>query len=516
MDNVIFNDEARVFLVKGADVVARAVASTMGPKGRPVAIKYNTGQYVITQDGVTAAKAVNAKENNFTMLGSQMLKDVAIKTNEDSGDGTSTSIVIAKGILDAIETLKPSGNIINITDDIKKTSIEIIKRLNDSARQIKGVNDIKDVATISANGDEEIGTIIADTINKIGIDGSVDIDKSKSDLTYSDTVEGMTLDRGYVSNMFINDNIKRRVVLNNPVILMANQIIKSNSEVVSILEQVVAANRSILVVVKETEVEALNSFILNKTQGGIDIAVIQAPGHDSNRDELFHDLSIFSGGKYLPEETDLTVSDIPLSDFGSAEKVIVTSTTTTIFKGNSDEKQIKDRVEELKERIKGTEDKFIKEKLQERVSKLIGGIAVIYVGGKTPAEQKERYDRVEDAVNATKCAIEEGVIPGGGISLFNINKELKDSKDFQSEGAKILLEAIKKPIETIIKNTGKDSNKIIATLSNEEDNMYDAKNDTFVNLHSNIIDPVKITKAALESAVSISILLLTTSCVILE
>jgi len=522
-DNVIFGDEARGFLKEGANKVIKAVSTTIGPKGRPVVIEYNTGRYVVTKDGVTAAKAVNAKKNRFTVLGSQMMKDVATKTNEMVGDGTSTATVIAGGLINAVSDDNDT-NIVDVVKGIKNTSDEILRRIDKRTIKVRTDDDILNIATVSANNDEVIGKLIADTVKTIGRDGVIDIELSKNTDTFSEIISGMNLNKGYISNMFINNPAKREVILHNPLIFMINKKLKSAKEISVILERVAEANRSVLIVADEIEQDALNALIINKVQGGFDICAIQAPGYDSNRDELLLDLATYTGGSYLPRESSLGITDIGLKECGSAKKVIINGTHTIIEKGDSDKELLKGRVDEIKSRIKESKDKFIKEKLQERVASLTSGVAMIKVGGVTPTEAKERYDRVEDALNATKEAIKDGYIFGGGVTLFRISNEMHeacsygdDNLDDRAIGELMMIKAIKAPMRAILDNAGLDIKTIEDALIKRPKATHNVDIDIFVDeKDSIIIDPANVTKKAIESATSIASLLLSINCVILE
>ena len=513
--DVIFGKEAREELLKGVNKVADAVSLTLGPKGKGVVI-LKGNRYVVTTDGVSVSNSVFPKGSVYESLGAQILKDVATKTNDIVGDGTSTSILLASYIINkGVIEIERGVNAVDVIDGIKYILPEIIKRLDDKTSDGKNLSVVEKVANISSNGDKEISLMIKDAIKKIGYDGIINFEKSPNDETYINILEGMQIDRGYIDKVFITDHAKREVVMNDPMIIMINKEISEPSELFPHLEYAAENNRPILFIVDEITQKTLDNVILNKTQGSFNIAVIKAPGFDNSRIDAMEDLSLMLGCKYLRAEEQTEIGSLGKEYYGTAKKVIITDKSTSFEKGAGKKATIAKRIKALREQQSNAKHKILKEKYDERIANLNGGKADIYVGGFTEAEKKERYDRVEDAVNAVGVAIEEGVVDGGGYALFDIaNSNIKIPTDNKGVGAKIVLDAIKEPLYRIASNAGKSPEYISERVINESKG-YNAKTDKFEAM-TNVIDPVKVTKTALKSAVSIASLFLLIDCVTIE
>jgi len=520
--NIKFKDDARNSLIEGVNELAEAVKSTMGPKGKFVVIKKENGSYQVTKDGATVADYVNDKNNKFKDLGTQMMYDVANQTNDIVGDGTTTSVVLAEEIIKlGTECIMSGDNPIDIKSGINKAielTLEILKKKSKKTKEIK---QLEHIATISANGDNKIGKFIAKGVKNIGFDGVIDLEESKNNKTEIEIVDGMKFDRGYISPIFITDREKKQAIYENPLILIVDKKIQKHNEVINIMQDAVEKNRPLLIIADDVEHDALSSLILNKSKG-LPIVAIKAPGFDEQRHNLMTDLAIFTGGKYITREQRVSLDSIGHEVCGSAEKIIVSEQSIIIRKGNGNPSDIKERAEEIKNQIKNTTNKRIKEKLHERLAKLTKGIAIFKIGGETKAEMKERKDRVEDALNAVRAAIDDGILPGGGIALLRASlmiDKIKCKNDIEKKGVMIIKEAIRKPFKQILINADLSYEKIMETVlkNTNYDYGYNSDNDNFERFfNTGIIDPTKVTVSALKNASSIANLILTTECVIIQ
>jgi len=522
-NDVVFGKEAKDSLLEGINKLADAVSVTMGPKGNTVLIKKDAGHFDVTKDGVSVANGINIRGNDIAAMGAQMIKDVARRTNNEAGDGTTTATVLSRAIVKkAYDLINTNVNNIDIKNGINIASKEALIILKSKAIKINGFKDIENIATISANGEKEIGKLVAKALKKISLNGVIDIAESKTSETTIDIVQGMQMDRGFISPVFINDKAKRRCVLKNPYIIMVDKKISDMGAMVQIITNAHKDKRSLLIVADDVVKDALSTAVQNRVKNVLDLAIIKAPGFDSNRDELFTDLAYTVGGAYLERSNPADPEALGVEYYGEADEVIITEKSTTIIGGKGLKKNVDNRVKELKLRLSKCKDPMLKGKYKERIAKLMDGVAVLNVGGTTSAERKERTDRVEDALNATYSAIEEGIVPGGGVVLLNVSNELNRTvfKNRAEElGYDVIRQALKTPLETILKNANIDFDIIEYKIKNsKKDNYgYDADAEKFCNLvKSGIIDPVKVTRVALESAVSIATLLITTDTVVFE
>ncbi len=516
---ILFNEEARAAMKKGIDKLAEAVKMTLGPRGRAVVIEKGYGAPQVTFDGVTVAKEVEL-EDKYENLGAEFIKQAADKTNDNVGDGTTTSVVLAQAIIDEGEkTIREKGfNVIHLAEELKRESEAIIKSLENQRELINDNKKVKEVATLSAK-DKEIGGLIAEVMEKIGKDGVVTIDDSNTLANSYELVEGMQFERGYVSQYMISNQERMEAVLEDPYILVTDKKISSIQEILALLEKIVQSGKKELVIVaEEVDGEALTTLILNKLRGIFNVLAVKAPGFGDRRKEMLQDIAIVTGATFISEDLGKKLENVGLEDLGHAQRVVSTKDSTTIVAGRGEKKEIDARVSQLKVQIQKTDSDFDKEKLQERLGKLSGGVAVIKVGAATETAQKELKQRVEDAVAATRAAMEEGIVPGGGIALFNVVIEMSseaEKKDAVSKAARsILIEALKAPVRAIITNSGESSEPILAVLkekggkgtwmgfnglTNKIENLKDA----------GIIDPLKVTKTALVSSVSVAATYLT-------
>lgn len=521
---IIFNEEARSALKRGADKLANAVKVTLGPKGRNVVIDKSYGAPTITKDGVTVAKEIEL-EDKFENLGAEIIKEVASKTNDVAGDGTTTATVLAQAMISEGLKLVSSGvSPIEIRIDMEKKMKEIVAKLKTMSKIISTKDEIAQVASISAN-DKEIGMIIAEAMEVVGKDGVITVEEGQSFGVEKEVVEGMQFDKGYVSPYMITDTDKMEAVFENPSILITDKKVASIQEILPLLEKFAQSGKKDLVIIAdEIEGEALTTFIVNKLRGTFNVLGIKAPGFGDRRKAMLEDIAILTGAKVISEEVGKKFENADLEDLGQARKVVATKENTTIVEGKGDEKKIKARIEQIKKEKELSDSDFDKEKLQERLAKLAGGVAVIKVGAATETEMKEKKDRIEDALNATRAAVEEGVVPGGGLALAlasNAFADLTDKKE-DSAGTKIIDTAILEPIKQIAANAGRDGSLILYNIIRENKNGsknigYNAATDKFENMiDAGIVDPTKVVRSALENATSAAIMFLTTEAVITD
>ncbi len=515
---IVYDEDARKKLKEGVDKLANAVKVTLGPKGRNVAIEKSYGAPQITKDGVTIAKEIELQDH-LENVGAQLVKEAATKTVDTAGDGTTTAVVLAQSIIQTgLKNITAGANPMEIRTGIEKGVDAIIKALLASAKSVKGKEDIKRVATISANGDEEIGDMLANIMDKVGKDGVVTVEEGQTFGLVEKYVEGMQFDKGYVSPYFVTNADNLTAEIENPYILMYDGKISAIKDILPIIEKIAqAGKKDILIISEEIEGEALATLIVNKLKGILNVVAVKAPAFGDRRKAMLKDIAILTGGEVISEEIGKKLDTAELSDLGQAEKVIVGKDDTTIVNGKGDKAAIDARIESIKKEIQNTDSDYDKEKLQERLAKLSGGVAVLEVGAATEVELKERKDRIDDALQATRAAIEEGVVAGGGVALLDVKKALSKVKVTRDEaiGIKILEESLEGPFRQILKNAGVEPARIIDKVGGGKG--YDARNEKVVDMvEVGIIDPVKVTRMALENAASVAMLLLTTEAVVID
>jgi chaperonin GroEL len=517
-----FNIDARDQLKKGVDALANAVKVTLGPKGRNVVIEKKFGAPQVTKDGVTVAKEIDLK-NNFENIGAQMVKEVASKTNDSAGDGTTTATVLAQSIITVgLKNVTAGANPMDLKRGIDKGVQKVIESLKKQSNVIgDDFKKIEQVAAISANNDSEIGTLIAEAMKKVKKEGVITVEDSKSTETHVDVVEGMQFDRGYLSAYFMTDPDKMEAILDNPYILLYDKKISTMKDMLPILEPVAQSGRPLLIISEDVDGEALATLVVNKLRGALKVAAVKAPGFGDRRKEMLEDLAILTGGTVISEEKGMRLDGASLDDLGRAEKVSIDKENTTIVNGAGAKKNIDARVAQIKGQIETTTSDYDKEKLQERLAKLSGGVAVLYVGAATEVEMKEKKDRVNDALNATRAAVEEGIIPGGGVAYLRAIAEIENLKGLNEDettGIAIVRKALESPIRTIAENAGHDGAVIVQKVrEGKGDFGFNARTDVYENLiAAGVIDPTKVARIALENAASIAGMLLTTECVLAE
>ena len=523
---LIFSEEARRSLKRGIDTLATAVATTLGPKGRNVALDKKWGAPTITHDGVTVAKEIEL-EDPYENMGAQLLKEAATKTNDIAGDGTTTSTVLAHTIItEGLKNVAAGANPMLLKRGIEKGTEALVAAIKDMSIEVKGREDIANVAAISA-ADREIGDLIAEVMEKVGKDGVVTVEESKGLEFETEYVEGMQFDRGYISPYFITNPEAMEAELEDPYILIYDKKISSATDIVPILEKLVqVGKRELVIVAEDVDGEALATLVLNKLRGMLSTLAIKAPGFGDRRKAMLQDISILTGGQLITEEMGRKLETVQISDLGRADKVVSSKDETTVIGGKGDEKQIKGRIEQIRVEIDKSTSDYDKEKLQERLAKLVGGVAVIGVGAATEVELKEKKHRVEDALHATRAAVEEGIVPGGGVALINATPaldEVKMERPDEQTGVNILRRALEEPMRGIVRNAGMDGAVVVETVrrtKKEQDNPYIGY-DIIANeyrdmVEAGIIDPVKVTRGALENAASIAAMILTTEALITD
>lgn len=517
-----FEIEARELLKKGVDSLADAVKVTLGPKGRNVVIEKKFGAPQITKDGVTVAKEIELKDP-FMNMGAQMVKEVASKTNDDAGDGTTTATVLAQSIVGVgLKNVTAGANPMDLKRGIDKAVSAVVDEIKKMSESIgNDISKIEQIAMVSANNDSAIGKDIAKAMEKVKKEGVITIEAAKGTDTEVKVVEGMQFDRGYISPYFITDGEKMEAVLESPYILITDKKISSMKDLLPVLEPVAQEGGQLLIIAEDVEGEALATLVVNRLRGTLKIAAVKAPGFGDRRKEMLQDIAILTGGEVITEERGLKLENANISQLGKAEKVVIDKENTTIVDGVGNKEQIQARVAQIKKQIEITTSEYDKEKLQERLAKLAGGVAVIYVGATTEVEMKEKKDRYEDALSATRAAVEEGIIPGGGVAYIRaisaLNKIKVDNED-EKLGVSIVLRALEEPLRRIVENAGKEGSVIVQKVKEGKgDYGYNARTDVFENLYeSGVIDPAKVARVALENAASIAGMLLTTECVIAE
>lgn len=520
--DIKYNMDARDLLKKGVDQLANAVKVTLGPKGRNVVIEKKFGAPQITKDGVTVAKEVEL-ENKFENTGAQLVKSVASKTGDDAGDGTTTATILTQAIVtEGLKNVTAGANPMDLKRGIDKAVAAVVAFIKDHAEQVDDNYDkIEQVATVSANNDAEIGKLLADAMRKVSKDGVITIEESKSRDTNIGVVEGMQFDRGYLSGYFMTDTDKMECVMDNPYILLYDKKISNLKEFLPILQPAAESGRPLLVIAEDVDSEALTTLVVNRLRGGLKICAVKAPGFGDRRKAMLEDIAVLTGGVVISEEKGLKLEQATLEMLGSADKVTVTKDNTTIVNGHGEKANIQDRVAQIKNEIENTKSSYDKEKLQERLAKLAGGVAVLYVGANSEVEMKEKKDRVDDALCATRAAIEEGIVAGGGTTYIRALEALKDMKGDNADettGIRIVERAIEEPLRQIVANAGGEGSVVVNKVrEGEGDFGYNARKDVYEDMRqAGIVDPAKVERVALENAASIAGLFLTTECVLVD
>ena len=520
--DIKFDIESRDALKRGVDALANAVKVTLGPKGRNVVIEKSFGAPHVTKDGVSVAKEIEL-EDKVENMGAQMVKEVASKTNDIAGDGTTTATVLAQAIVrEGLKNVAAGANPMDLKRGIDKAVTAVVANLKSQSQEVGDSSEkIKQVASISANNDDTIGSLIAEAFGKVGKEGVITVEEAKGTDTTVDVVEGMQFDRGYQSPYFVTNPEKMVAELENPYILLVEKKISSMKELLPVLEPIAQGGKSLVIISEEVEGEALATLVVNKLRGSLKIAAVKAPGFGDRRKAMLEDIAILTGGTVISEERGFTMENASIELLGTAEKVVIDKDNTTIVNGGGDEAQIKGRVAQIKAQMESTTSDYDREKLQERLAKLAGGVAVLYVGAASEVEMKEKKDRVDDALHATRAAVEEGIVAGGGVALVRAISSLEGLSGANQDevtGIKIVKRAIEEPLRQIVANAGGEGSVIVAKVAEgSADFGYNAKTDEYVNmLEAGIIDPTKVTRVALENAASVSGMLLTTECVITE
>ena len=518
---VKFGSVARDHMLEGVDILANAVKTTLGPKGRNVVIEKSFGAPRSTKDGIAVAKEIEL-EDRYQNLGAQMLREVASKTNDKAGDGTTTATVLAQAIVrEGLKRVAAGINPMDLKRGIDKASSEIVGDLLSKASKIKQSEEIAQVGTISSNGDTAIGQMITEAMSKVGHEGVITVEEGKTAETELDVVEGMQFDRGYLSPYFITDPEKMRVELDDPYILLNEGKLSSLQSMLPILEAVMQTSKPLLIIAEDIEGEALATLVVNKLRGGLKIAAVKAPGFGDRRKAMLQDIAILTNGTVISEDLGIKLENVSLKDLGTAKHVHITKDDTVIIDGSGKKDEIKARVEQIRKQSEDTSSDYDREKLQERLAKLAGGVAVIKVGGSTEIEVKERKDRVDDALNATRAAVEEGIVPGGGTALLRASRfiNVEGANDDEQSGIEIVKAALAYPARQIADNAGVEGAVVVGNIvsANKANYGYDAQNDEYVDMvKAGIVDPVKVVRTALQDAASVAGIILTTEAVVVE
>ena len=520
--DIKFNTEARAQMKAGADALADAVKVTLGPKGRNVVIDKKFGAPQVTKDGVTVAKEIEL-EDRFANMGAQMVKEVASKTNEQAGDGTTTATVLAQAIINVgLKNVTAGANPMDLKRGIDKAVEAVVASLREQSQEVgEDYAKIEQVGTISANNDSYIGKLIADAMAKVKKDGVITVEEAKGTETEVKVVEGMQFDRGYISPYFMTNSDKMEAVLDAPYILITDKKISTMKDLLPILEPIAREGKSLLIIAEDVDGEALTTLVVNKLRGTLKIAAVKAPGFGDRRKEMLQDIATLTGGIVVSEERGFTLENTAPDMLGKAEKVVITKDNCTIVNGQGDAEAIQERAASIRKQIETTTSDYDREKLQERLGKLAGGVAVLYVGAATEVEMKEKKDRVEDALSATRAAVEEGIVPGGGVAYIRAAEAIKDLKgenEDETTGIRIVARAIEEPLRQIAANAGLEGSVIINKIrENSGDFGYNARTDEYVNMfEAGVIDPTKVSRVALENAASVAGMFLTTECAIAD
>jgi chaperonin GroEL len=517
---ITYGDESRQAILRGVNRLADAVKVTLGPKGRNVVLDKKFGSPVITKDGVTVAKEIELKDA-LENMGAQMVREVASKTSDVAGDGTTTATVLAQAIFrEGIKNVTAGANPMDVKRGIEKAVGAVTEELKKLSKPVKG-NMIAQVGTISANNDETIGKIIAEAMEKVGKDGVITVEEARTLETSLEVVEGMQFDRGYLSPYFVTDPERMEAVLENPLVLIHEKKISSMKDLLPVLEQVAKMGRPLVIIAEDVDGEALATLVVNKLRGTLQVAAVKAPGYGDRRKAMLEDIATLTGGKAITEDLGIKLENIKLDDLGKAKKIVIDKDNTTIVEGAGKSKDIEGRVKQIRTQIEETTSDYDREKLQERLAKLVGGVAIIRVGAATETEMKEKKARVEDAMHATKAAVEEGIVPGGGVALLRSQKAveaLKETGDIQV-GINIIRRALEEPLRQIAQNAGKEGAVVVARVreSKTAEEGFNALNEKYENLvEAGVIDPTKVVRSALQNASSIASLLLTTEALVSE
>lgn len=520
--DIKFDIKSRDGLKRGVDALADAVKVTLGPKGRNVVIGKAFGGPQITKDGVTVAKEIEL-EDALENMGAQMVKEVASKTNDLAGDGTTTATVLAQVIVkEGLKNVAAGANPMDLKRGIDKAVLAIVANLKKQSQEVGNKSDkIKQVASISANNDDTVGDLMAEAFAKVGKEGVITVEEAKGMETYVDIVEGMQFDRGYLSPYFVTNSDKMITELENPYILLFDKKISTMKDLLPVLEPVAQSGKPLLIIAEDVDGEALATLVVNKLRGALKIAAVKAPGFGDRRKAMLEDIAILTGGTVISEERGFTLENTTIEMLGTAERVTIDKDNTTIVNGSGKSEDIKARVGQIKAQIETTTSDYDKEKLQERLAKLAGGVAVLYVGAPSEVEMKERKDRVDDALHATRAAIEEGIVAGGGVALLRSAQALNDieiANNDEATGVKILKRAVEEPLRQIVENAGAEGSVVVSKVNEgKKDFGYNAKTDEYVNMFkAGIIDPTKVTRIALENAASVASMILTTECALVD
>ena len=519
--DIIYGNEARLKIKEGVDKLANAVKVTLGPCGRNVVLEKKYGPSTITKDGISVAKEIELKDP-VENIGAQLIKEVASKTNDGAGDGTTTATVLAQSIYNnSLKYVTSGANPVEIKKGIDLAVENVIAEIKNISKEIdNNSSDIEQVATISANNDSEIGKMIAEAMAKVGKDGVITVEEAKGTQTSVKVVEGMEFDRGYLSPYFVTNTEKMTVEMENPYILITDKKISALKELLPILESVAQSGKPLLIIAEDVDGEALTTLVVNRLRIGLKICAVKAPGFGDRKKEILQDIAIVTGGNVISEEQGRKLENITIDDLGKAEKINITKDNTVIVNGNGNKKEINDRANQIRSQIENTKSEYDKEKLQERLAKISGGVAVLYIGASTEVEMKEKKDRVDDALHATRAAVQEGIVPGGGVTLLRCSEKiinLKGENEDQKLGINIVYKSLFAPIKTILSNAGEENIDVIinSILNNSGDYGYNARLKKFENFFkTGVIDPAKVTRLAIENAASISGLLITSDCVI--
>lgn len=518
---VLFGDDARTKMVRGINILANAVKVTLGPKGRNVVLERSFGGPTVTKDGVSVAKEIELKDK-FENMGAAMVREVASKTSDNAGDGTTTATVLAQAIVDEGMKFVAAGmNPMDLKRGIDKAVAAAITELKKLSKPTTTNKEIAQVGAISANSDEEIGQIIAEAMDKVGKEGVITVEDGKSLKNELEVVEGMQFDRGYLSPYFINQPEKQAAVLENPFILLHDKKISNIRELLPVLEQVAKAARPLIIIAEDIDGEALATLVVNSIRGILKVVAVKAPGFGDRRSAMLEDIAVLTGGTVISSNVGLSLDKATLAQLGSAKKVEVTKENTTIIDGAGDAAAIENRVKNIRTQIEGASSDYDREKLQERVAKLAGGVALIKVGAATEVEMKEKKARVEDALHATRAAVEEGIVPGGGVALIRAKLAIKDIKgdnDEQNAGIRIVLRAMEEPLRQIVANAGDEPSVVVNTVAQGEGNFgYNAQSAKYGDMvEMGVLDPTKVTRTALQNAASVASLILTTDCMVAD
>ncbi|MDV7142467.1 chaperonin GroEL [Tropicimonas sp. TH_r6] len=520
--DVKFESEARNKMLAGVNILADAVKVTLGPKGRNVVIDKSFGAPRITKDGVTVAKEIEL-EDKFENMGAQMVKEVASRTNDEAGDGTTTATVLAQGLIrEGLKSVAAGMNPMDLKRGIDLAVAKVIENIKSSAREVKDSDEVAQVGTISANGEAEIGRQIADAMQKVGNEGVITVEENKGLETETEVVEGMQFDRGYLSPYFVTNPDKMIADLEDCMILLHEKKLSSLQPMVPLLETVIQSGKPLLIIAEDVEGEALATLVVNKLRGGLKIAAVKAPGFGDRRKAMLQDIAILTGGQVISEDLGMKLENVTIDMLGTAKKVTITKDETTVIDGNGEKAEIEARVSQIRQQIEETSSDYDREKLQERVAKLAGGVAVIRVGGMTEVEVKERKDRVDDALNATRAAVQEGVVVGGGVALIHGAKELagmEGENSDQNAGIAIVRKALEAPLRQIAENSGVDGSVVAGKIRESDDASFgfNAQTEEYGDMHAfGVIDPAKVVRTALEDAASVASLLITTEAMVAD